>query len=34
MGGGIHTVLMDDEVDWEFNLHPDEKVGNSSPIGN
>ena len=23
LGGNIHTTLDDDEVDWEFDVHPD-----------
>lgn len=26
LGGDIHTTLNDDEVDWEFNVHPDKIV--------
>jgi hypothetical protein len=26
MGGSIHTTLPDDDVDWEFPVHPDKAV--------
>ena len=26
LGGNIHTTLNDDEVDWEFDVHPDKIV--------
>ena len=26
LGGNIHTTLDDDEVDWEFNVHPDMQI--------
>ena len=26
LGGNIHTTLDDDEVDWEFNVHPDIQI--------
>lgn len=26
LGGDIHTTLDDDEVDWEFNVHPDMQI--------
>ena len=27
MGGDIHTTLDDEEVDWDFNIHPETKIG-------
>ena len=27
MGGGIHTDLDDDEVDWDFDTHPYTETG-------
>lgn len=27
MGGGIHTDLDDDEVDWDFDTHPLKETG-------
>ena len=27
MGGGIHTDLDDDEVDWDFDTHPYKETG-------
>ena len=26
VGGGIHSSLPDDIVDWEANVHPDKKI--------
>ena len=26
MGGNIHTTLDDDEVDWDFGIHPDMQI--------
>ena len=26
LGGNIHTTLNDDDVDWEFNVHPDIQI--------
>ena len=26
MGGNIHTTLDDDEVDWNFGIHPDMQI--------
>ena len=26
LGGNIHTTLDDDEVDWEFDVHPDMQI--------
>jgi transcription initiation factor TFIIIB Brf1 subunit/transcription initiation factor TFIIB len=26
MGGKIHSSLSDDEVDWDFNTHPETKI--------
>lgn len=26
MGGSIHTTLNDEDVDWDFNTHPDTKI--------
>jgi hypothetical protein len=28
MGGSIHTNLNDEDVDWEFNTHPEKKILN------
>lgn len=27
LGGNIHSSLPDDMVDWEFDMHPDKKIG-------
>ena len=27
MGSDIHTTLDDEEVDWDFNIHPEKKIG-------
>ena len=27
MGGDIHTTLDDEEVDWDFNIHPETIIG-------
>ena len=27
MGGGIHTTLDDEEVDWDFDIHPETEIG-------
>ena len=27
MGGDIHTILDDEDVNWAFNVHPDTKIG-------
>lgn len=27
MGGDIHTTLDDEEVDWDFDIHPETKIG-------
>lgn len=27
MGGNIHTLLPDEEVNWAFSIHPDVKTG-------
>lgn len=26
MGGSIHTTLNDEDVDWNFDIHPEKKV--------
>ncbi len=26
MGGSIHTTLNDDDVDWNFDIHPEKKI--------
>lgn len=26
MGGGIHSTLSDDEIDWDFETHPTKKI--------
>lgn len=26
LGGGIHSTLDDDDVDWDFDIHPDVKI--------
>lgn len=26
MGGGIHSNLNDEAIDWNFNTHPDKKI--------
>ena len=40
LGGNIHTTLDDDDVDWEFDVHPDmqilsytEKENETAPAG-
>ena len=33
MGGGIHTVLDDDEVDWNFEMHPNMEIVSSEECG-
>ena len=27
MSGNIHTTLDDEEVDWDFDIHPEKKIG-------
>ena len=27
MGGSIHTTLDDEEVDWDFDIHPETEIG-------
>jgi hypothetical protein len=27
LGGNIHSTLPDEEVDWEFPVHPDKAIG-------
>lgn len=27
LGGDIHHTLMDEDIDWEFSVHPDKKIG-------
>lgn len=27
LGGDIHTTLDDDDVDWEFDVHPSKSIG-------
>lgn len=27
MGGNIHTTLDDEEVDWDFDIHPETEIG-------
>lgn len=27
MGGNIHTTLDDEEVDWDFDTHPEKEIG-------
>lgn len=27
MGGNIHSILNDEDVDWNFNIHPDKLIG-------
>lgn len=27
LGGNIHTNLDDDDVDWDFNMHPTMQIG-------
>ena len=29
LGGNIHTTLDDDDVDWEFDVHPDMQIWKS-----
>jgi hypothetical protein len=26
LGGGIHTTLAEDEIDWEFSVHPEMSI--------
>lgn len=26
IGGDIHSTLPDDEIDWNFDVHPDKKI--------
>ncbi|WP_044270238.1 hypothetical protein [Bacteroides timonensis] len=26
IGGGIHSTMPDDEIDWDFPCHPDQKI--------
>lgn len=26
MGGGIHTTLNNEDIDWDFNTHPEKKI--------
>lgn len=26
MGGNIHTTLNDEDVDWNFDIHPEKKI--------
>ncbi|GHV37244.1 hypothetical protein AGMMS49546_04410 [Spirochaetia bacterium] len=30
IGGNIHSTLSDDEVDWDFPVHPDKAIGRIS----
>lgn len=32
MGGGIHTTLNDEDIDWNFNTHPKKKIRAVKPI--
>ena len=32
IGGDIHSTLPDDEVNWEFPVHPDTKIGETTRI--
>jgi hypothetical protein len=27
IGGNIHTTLPDEDVDWDFPVHPDKEIG-------
>ena len=27
LGGDIHHTLMDEDINWEFGVHPDKKIG-------
>jgi hypothetical protein len=27
LGGGIHSTLADEDVDWDFSVHPDKMIG-------
>ncbi len=32
IGGDVHSTLPDDEVDWEFDVHPDKIIGSDNLI--
>lgn len=32
MGGGIHSNLNDEDIDWDFNIHPDTKIVAVKPV--
>lgn len=32
IGSDIHSTLPDDEVNWEFPVHPDTKIGETTRI--
>jgi hypothetical protein len=32
MGGNIHTSLNDEEIDWDFNTHPETKIAGIKQI--
>ena len=34
LGGNIHTTLDDDDVDWEFDVHPDIQILSNTENGN
>lgn len=30
LGGDIHSTLPDEDVNWEFSIHPDKIIGNEN----
>lgn len=34
MGGHIHTTLPDEDVDWDFSIHPDKEIKSIQKIKN
>ena len=32
MGGSIHSTLLDDEINWAFDIHPNKKIGRITKV--
>lgn len=32
MGGSIHSTLPDDEINWEFDRHPNKRIGRITKV--
>lgn len=32
MGGGIHSTLSDDEIDWAFDRHPNKRISRITKV--